>query len=95
MSANTNPDITRLFAGAMGFIDEASKFVGQTFGEKTEGTVVEYTLASDIKVGQQIVLPSGEFTHVTGISGDQDVVELEFASGEYFAFLTNSQVRTK
>jgi hypothetical protein len=96
MNTNPNPDITKLFAGAMGFIDEVSKFAGQAFaGEKTEGTVVEYTLASDIKVGQQVVLPSGEYTHVAAISGDLDVVELEFATGEYFDFLSNTQVRTR
>lgn len=94
MSAKTNNDVTRVLAEAMGFFGTIADFTGLN-QDKTERTVVEYTLASDIKVGQQIVLPSGEFTHVTGISGDQDVVELEFATGEYFDFLSNSQVRTK
>lgn len=94
MSTNTNPNVTRVLADAMGFFDTVVNMVGGQ-AEKDAVNVVEYTLASDIKIGQQIVLPSGEFTHVTGISGDQDVVELEFATGEYFDFLANSQVRTK
>lgn len=94
MSAKTNNDVTAVISGVLGLFDTVADFAGFK-DEKKDGQVVEYTLASDIKVGQQIVLPSGEFTHVTGISGDQDVVELEFASGEYFDFLSNSQVRTK
>jgi hypothetical protein len=94
MAPNTNPNIASIFVNVLDNVENLVNLFGGDREDKTY--VAEYTLVDDLRIGQQIVLPDGEYTHVETIEAVvPGLVLITFATGESVEFLTNTQVRTK